>query len=111
MPPRSAATILVLAGQGRNTRSATDRAEAMKLDPGPVPAPVKGFRYSGVHGGLKSRGRRDFALIVADRPAVCAAVFTQNRAAAAPVVVARGHVTSGRAQAIMINSGSANAST
>lgn len=83
----------------------------MKIDPGPVPGPVRGFRFSGVHGGLKPRGRRDLALIVADRPAVSAAVFTANRAAAAPVVVAREHISSGLAQAVMINSGSANAAT
>jgi glutamate N-acetyltransferase/amino-acid N-acetyltransferase len=83
----------------------------MKLETGPVPAPVRGFRFSGVHGGLKSRGRRDFALIVADRPAAAAAVFTRNRAAAAPVIVAREHVTDGRLQALMINSGNANAAT
>ncbi len=83
----------------------------MKLDTAVLPPPVKGFRYSGVHGGLKPRGRRDLALIVADRPAVCAAVFTQNRAAAAPVVVAREHIADGQAQAVLINSGNANAGT
>jgi glutamate N-acetyltransferase/amino-acid N-acetyltransferase len=83
----------------------------MKLDPGAPPPPVRGFRFSGVHGGLKSRGRRDFALIVADRPAVCAGAFTRNRHAAAPVVVAREHAAAGCAQAVMINSGNANAST
>ncbi|RMF20208.1 MAG: bifunctional glutamate N-acetyltransferase/amino-acid acetyltransferase ArgJ [Deltaproteobacteria bacterium] len=83
----------------------------MKIEPGPPPPPVRGFRFSGVHGGLKSRGRRDFALIVADRPAVCAAAFTTNRMAAAPVIVARRHAESGEAQAVMVNSGSANAGT
>jgi glutamate N-acetyltransferase/amino-acid N-acetyltransferase len=83
----------------------------MKLEPGPVPPPVKGFRFSGVHGGLKNRGRRDFALIVADKPAACAAAFTRNAAAAAPVRIAREHVRSGRAQAVMVNSGNANAGT
>jgi glutamate N-acetyltransferase/amino-acid N-acetyltransferase len=61
----------------------------LKIEPAPIPAPVRGFRFSGVHGGLKSRGRRDFALIVADRPAACATAFTTNSAAAAPVIVAR----------------------
>ena len=83
----------------------------MKVDPGAVPPPVRGFRFSGVHGGLKSRGRRDFALIVADRPAAAAAVFTRNRAAAAPVLVARENAAAGRIQALMINSGNANAAT
>ena len=83
----------------------------MKIEPPPPPPPVRGFRFSGVHGGLKTRGRRDFALIVADRPAVCAAAFTSNRAAAAPVQVARRNAANGKMQAVMINSGSANAAT
>lgn len=83
----------------------------MKVDPGPTPPPIAGFRFSGVHGGLKPRGRRDLSLIVADRPVTCAAAFTQNRAAAAPVVVARRHSAGGRVQVVMVNSGNANAST
>ena len=83
----------------------------MKIEPTPAPAAIRGFRFSGVHGGIKKKGRRDFALIVADRPCTCAAVFTQNRCAAAPVVVSREHVASGRLQAIMINSGNANCAT
>lgn len=83
----------------------------MKLDPGPVPKAPKGFSFSGVAGGLKKNGERDVSLIVADAPAVCAAVFTQNRAAAPPVQVAREHVASGRIRAILVNSGTANAST
>jgi glutamate N-acetyltransferase/amino-acid N-acetyltransferase len=83
----------------------------MKLDPGPLPPALRGFRFSGIHGGLKRRGRRDFALIITDRPAAAAAVFTQNRAAAAPVQVAREHIADGKLQAIMVNSGNANAAT
>jgi glutamate N-acetyltransferase/amino-acid N-acetyltransferase len=83
----------------------------MKLEPGPAPPQVRGFRFSGVHGGLKSRGRRDFALVVADKPVTCAAAFTRNRVAAAPVLVARVHAASGVAQAVMVNSGNANAGT
>ena len=83
----------------------------MKVDPGPTPPPIAGFRFAGVHGGLKPRGRRDFALIVADRPVVCASAFTRNRAAAAPVVVARRNSANGTIQAVMVNSGNANAAT
>lgn len=81
----------------------------MKIDPSAVPAPVAGFRFSGIHGGLKRRGKRDFALIVADRPVPCAAAFTANTAAAAPVIVARENAADGVAQAVMVNSGNANA--
>ncbi len=83
----------------------------MKIESAPAPAQVRGFRFSGIHGGIKKKGRRDFALIVADRPCAGAAVFTRNRCAAAPVVVAREHASSGRIQAIMINSGNANCAT
>jgi glutamate N-acetyltransferase/amino-acid N-acetyltransferase len=83
----------------------------MKLDVGPAPPPIRGFRFAGVHGGLKTRGRRDFALIATDRPAAAAAVFTSNLAAAAPVIVARENAGGGSLQAIMINSGNANAAT
>jgi len=83
----------------------------MKIEAGPSVPVVRGFRFSGVHGGLKSRGRRDFALIVTDRPAVCASAFTRNSAVAAPVVVAREHAADGAAQAVMVNSGNANAGT
>lgn len=83
----------------------------MKIEPGPSVPVVRGFRFSGVHGGLKSRGRRDFALIVADHPAVCASAFTRNAAVAAPVIVAREHAADGAAQAVMVNSGNANAGT
>ncbi|HYC00668.1 MAG TPA: bifunctional glutamate N-acetyltransferase/amino-acid acetyltransferase ArgJ [Candidatus Limnocylindrales bacterium] len=83
----------------------------MKIEPAAAPPPIRGFRFSGVHGGIKKKGRRDFALIVADRPCAAAAVFTQNACAAAPVVVAREHVAPGRLQAIMVNSGNANCAT
>jgi len=83
----------------------------VKIEPTAAPAQIRGFRFSGIHGGIKKKGRRDFALVVADRPCTCAAVFTRNSCAAAPVVVAREHVASGRLQAIMINSGNANCAT
>lgn len=83
----------------------------MKIEPSASPTAIRGFRFCGVHGGIKKKGRRDFALIVADRPCAAAAVFTQNRCAAAPVVVAREHIADGLLQAVMINSGNANCAT
>jgi len=83
----------------------------MKIEPTPSPSAVRGFRFSGIHGGIKKKGRRDFALIVADRPCAAAAVFTKNRCAAAPVIVGREHAADGRLQAVMINSGNANCAT
>jgi glutamate N-acetyltransferase / amino-acid N-acetyltransferase len=69
-----------------------------------------GFRASAVAAGIKP-GRDDMALIVADRPCAAAAVFTQNRVVAAPIEVSREHLRSGRARAIVVNAGCANAAT
>jgi glutamate N-acetyltransferase / amino-acid N-acetyltransferase len=71
---------------------------------------VQGFRAGAVHAGLKKR-RRDVTLIVSDRPATCAGVFTQNAVVAAPIVVSREAVKNGAARAIVCNSGCANACT
>ncbi len=85
--------------------------------PGGVTSP-KGFRAAGVACGIKRRGTGptpplDLAMIVTDSPVSAAAVFTTNKAVAAPVVVTRDHLSrsGGRAQAIVINSGCANACT
>src|SRR5688572_14383074 len=72
---------------------------------------VPGFRFAGVAAGIKKDGRLDLGLAVADAPAACAAVYTRNRVQAAPVVVARERTRRGRAQAILANSGCANACT
>jgi glutamate N-acetyltransferase/amino-acid N-acetyltransferase len=77
--------------------------------PGAVAAPV-GFRAAGVTAGIKSAGR-DVALILSDRPASAAALFTSNRVQAAPIAVSREHLRQGQARAIVVNSGNANACT
>lgn len=72
---------------------------------------AKGFRASGVAAGIKYKDRKDVALIVADAPCAAAAMFTTNTLAAAPVVLDRGIAKYGKAQAILANSGIANACT
>ena len=72
---------------------------------------AKGFRAAGVPAEIKYKGRNDVALIVADAPCAAAAVFTTNRVAAAPVLYDREVVKAGRIQAILANSGCANACT
>ena len=72
---------------------------------------AKGFRAAGVPAAIKYEGRRDVALVVADSPAAAAAVFTTNAVAAAPVQYDRKAVAGGRIQAIVANSGCANACT
>lgn len=71
---------------------------------------VPGFRFAGVRCGLKARGR-DVALLVADAPAVVAGLFTTNQAPAAPVQMARRRVRGGRARAVLVHAGNANACT
>ncbi len=77
---------------------------------GSVCAP-QGFRASGVAAGIKPSGNPDVALIVSDVPCNAAAVFTTNRVCAAPVLVSREHLEDGRARAIVVNAGNANACT
>src|SRR5512139_461695 len=74
-----------------------------------ITAPL-GFRAAAVASGIKP-GRTDLALVVADTPCAAAAVFTTNLAQAAPVVLSREHLAAGRARAIVVNAGCANAGT
>ncbi len=75
---------------------------------GGVTAP-KGFTAAGMHCGIRrNRTKRDIALIVSDRPASAAAVYTQNLVKGAPLTVTKAHLENGAAQAIIVNSGIAN---
>jgi glutamate N-acetyltransferase/amino-acid N-acetyltransferase len=87
--------------------------------PGSILAP-RGFRAAGVFCDIKRLGtgkgsdkgkKRDLALIVSEAPATAAGMFTTNQACAAPVKVCIERVKKGRAQAIVVNSGNANACT
>ena len=73
----------------------------------------RGYRYSATFAGIRKQRKDDLALIVSDKPASAAAVFTQNRVQAAPVRIARFHLTQSRGQvsAVLINAGNANCST
>jgi len=71
-----------------------------------------GFRAAGVAAGLKASGATDLALVVNDGPDHHgAAVFTSNRVEAAPVTWSRQVVADGRVDAVVLNSGGANACT
>ncbi|MCL4503318.1 MAG: bifunctional glutamate N-acetyltransferase/amino-acid acetyltransferase ArgJ [Deltaproteobacteria bacterium] len=72
---------------------------------------IPGFRFAATAAGLKKTGALDLALICADEPAAAAGVFTTNRVKAAPVVLSQKRLRSGRAQAILVNAGNANACT
>ena len=71
-----------------------------------------GFAAAGVRAGIKASGRPDLALVVNTGPQrVAAGVFTANRFTAAPVVWSRGVLASGELDAVVLNSGGANACT
>ncbi|HEX9882776.1 MAG TPA: bifunctional ornithine acetyltransferase/N-acetylglutamate synthase, partial [Desulfobaccales bacterium] len=70
---------------------------------------IPGFRFAATAAGIKKVGVLDLALMVADAPAAAAGVFTRNRVKAAPVLVTRARLRRGQAQAIVVNSGNANA--
>ena len=72
---------------------------------------VPGIRAAGVHAGIKTADAKDVALIVTDTPTTAAGVFTKNSVTAAPVLVCREHLGDGCAQAVIVNSGNANACT
>jgi glutamate N-acetyltransferase/amino-acid N-acetyltransferase len=74
-----------------------------------VTAP-KGFVASGVRAGIR-REQLDLAVLRSTVPAVGAAMFTRNRVLAAPVVVSKAHLAEAEPQAIVVNSGVANAAT
>ena len=78
--------------------------------PGGVCA-AQGFKAAGVHMGVKTRNtdKKDVALIVSDVECAAAAVFTKNAVKAAPIHVDREHLKNGKARAIIVNSGNANA--
>ena len=73
----------------------------------------QGYAAAGVACGIKATGKPDLALIRSDTVAAAAAVFTMNRAQAAPVLLSRDHIarSGGRARAVVVNSGCANACT
>ena len=72
----------------------------------------KGFHVAGLAAGIKSNGAKDLALIVnVGRNKSGSAVFTKNRMMAAPVIWSKQVVSDGRIDAVLINSGGANACT
>jgi glutamate N-acetyltransferase / amino-acid N-acetyltransferase len=71
-----------------------------------------GFRFAGAASGIKKSGGKDLGLVMAERPATTAAVFTQNRVKAAPVRLSAEHLRGrARMRGVVVNSGNANACT
>ncbi len=89
---------------GRQARGSARQREALSC---------AGFRFGAVASGIKKNGALDLAMMVSDAPASAAAVFTRNRVKAAPVVISRAQLvrSGGKARAVIVNSGNANACT
>src|SRR4051812_49355333 len=71
-----------------------------------------GFRFAGVHAGIKKNpGKEDLTLVHCEHGAVAAGTYTTNLVHAAPVVVDRGRTPSSDIRVVIVNSGNANACT
>src|SRR3989475_10379655 len=73
--------------------------------------PVKGVKLGVAEAGIRRAGRKDLLLMTLGEGASVAGVFTQNRFCAAPVHVAKEHVSGGSPRALLVNTGNANAGT
>jgi glutamate N-acetyltransferase/amino-acid N-acetyltransferase len=72
---------------------------------------IPGFFFNGLACGIKKNGQKDLGLIFSERPAVEAGVFTQNWVKAAPVILTQRKLEKKMCQAVLVNSGNANACT
>ena len=80
------------------------------ISSGTVTSP-EGFLAGAVRSGIKDREKLDLAVLYSEEPCVAAGVFTTNIIKAAPVIISQKYLQNRRAQAIVVNSGCANACT
>ncbi len=83
----------------------------MKAIPDGTVTSPKGFVAGAVKAGIKASGRLDLGLLFSPNFCMAAGMFTANRVKAAPVILSQQHIAKGRAQAIVVNAGCANACT
>lgn len=92
------------------TENEIENSKINKVENGSVVTP-QGFKATGLHAGIK-RKRKDLGIIVCDTPASAAAVYTLNVIQAAPIKVTKESIAKeGKIQAVIVNSGNANACT
>ncbi len=70
---------------------------------------AKGFLAGAVHAGIRSEDELDLGILYSEAPCAAAGVFTTNQIKSAPVIISQRHLANGRGQAIVANSGCANA--
>ena len=82
------------------------------IEGGSITSP-KGYLAGACYVGVKSRKseKPDVTILYSQEPAACAALFTTNKFCAAPVLLGREVLKKGKARAVVINSGNANAAT
>jgi glutamate N-acetyltransferase / amino-acid N-acetyltransferase len=73
--------------------------------------PIAGVRFATIAAGVRYAGRTDVMMAVFDEPAAVAGVFTRSKGPSAPVDWCRAHLSQGKAKALVVNSGNANAFT
>lgn len=73
--------------------------------------PVRGVRMATAAAGIKYKGRTDVLMMVFDAPAAAAGVFTTSKCPSAPVDFCKANLSGGKARAVVVNSGNANAFT
>ena len=84
--------------------------ELKAITSGTVTSP-QGFLAGAVKAGIKNQEKPDLAILCSEKPCVAAGVFTTAAMKAAPVILSQAHLKAGKAQAVVVNSGCANACT
>ncbi len=92
------------------TISAIMNTEFKMIEAGTVTSP-QGFTAGAVEASIKNPGKLDLAILYSEAPCVAAGVFTTNVIKAAPVILSQEHLRDKKAQAVIVNSGCANACT
>jgi glutamate N-acetyltransferase/amino-acid N-acetyltransferase len=72
---------------------------------------ASGFLAGAVRAGIKSKDELDLAILCSEAPCTAAGVFTTSQIKSTPIIISQRHIAKGRAQAIVVNSGCANACT
>ncbi|GAH18576.1 unnamed protein product, partial [marine sediment metagenome] len=70
---------------------------------------AKGFLAGAIHAGIKTKDELDLAILYSEMPCIAVGFFTTNRIKSAPVILSQRHLLRRQAQAIVVNSGCANA--
>jgi len=70
-----------------------------------------GFKFSGISAGIKKKNLKDLGLIYSEKTATISGLFTRNVVQAAPVILDKQRIQSGKARAVIVNSGNANCCT